>query len=150
MESWPWKQEIDNPVDLALVKADVVLGRPELENTIAEERALVELDQISEEKQLYRRYLVETNKAFAVPISFDKTKPVNITHFEEGLIFSGQLETYSTLKIGRLAVADVYVRALCLTFSSLFLLSFLSEIEENRLLHVPAYAIDDMTAELDS
>ncbi|MCY4010786.1 MAG: hypothetical protein OXF49_02290 [Candidatus Saccharibacteria bacterium] len=147
MESWPWKKEIDNPVDLALIKADVVLGDPEFINTSAEEQALIELDQVSEDKDFYQRYLVETDNAFAIPVSFDKTKPVNITHFNEGLIFSGQLETYSAVKIGRLAIAEINVRALCLTFSSLFLLSFLGNVEQDRLLHVPAYAINDITTE---
>ena len=145
MDRWPWQKDIDNPLDLALTKADVVLSQPNPENSQREEQALVELDKVSEERGFHRRYFVETNNAYAIPVSFKKDEPVEITNFRENLIFSGWLETYAVVEIGRLALVEVNIKALCLTFSSL--LSLVDTLDYDRLLHVPAYAIKEIEVE---
>lgn len=124
-----------------MIWADEISSNSTLENTLAEEQVLVKLEKISEQLGFHRRYFVETNRALAIPISYDRDQPVTYTNFGEGLTFSGSLVTFAAVKIGRLAIAETSVRALCLTFDSALLLPYFETLEEDRLLYTPAYAI---------
>ncbi len=140
-------RQFDNPVELALTRADVISSNPNLENTPNEERALVELDRISEQLGFHKRYIVTAEQAFAFPISYDRNKPVTYNYFKGGLTFVGILATFATVKIARLAVAETNVRALCLTFNSALLLPYFETLEEDHLLYTPAYAVNDIVSE---
>ncbi len=59
------------------------------------------------------------------------------------LKFSGELFTYSTVRIGH-GLGGHAMRALCLTFHNVTLLPYLDRIPEDQLLHVPAYAVHDI------
>ena len=141
-----WKQasrSFGNPVELALTQTAVISNEPDLENTRKEKEALSKLDWMSEMLGFHRKYFVESRKAFAIPVSFDRDKEVSYIRFDD-LTFSGKLETFSTLKIGRLAIVDLNIRALCLTFNHSILLPFFDTLEEDELLFVPAEAISDI------
>ena len=144
MEIWKQaSQEFDNPVELALTRTSAISNEPDLESTREEKQALCELDSISESLGFHRKYFVESRKAFAIPVSFERDEEVSYIRFD-GLTFWGKLETFSTVKIGRLAIVDLNIRALCLTFNLCLLLPFFDTLAEDKLLFVPAAAISDI------
>lgn len=61
----------------------------------------------------------------------------------DSLDFSGELFTYSTVRIGR-TLGNHAMRALCLSFHNVTLLPYFDRIAEDQLLHVPAYAVHEM------
>ena len=137
-----------DPVELALTQVESVSSTPDLATTRQEEKALVELDAVCELLGFHQQqYFVESRQAFAIPKSFDRTKDVIYTKFQDGLTFSGKLETFAAVKIGRLAVAEHNVRALCLAFSTALLLPYFNTLNEDDILYAPAQAINDIWLE---
>ena len=140
-----YQKPLGNPVELALTQVESISSTPDLATTRQEEKALVELDAMCEILGFHQRqYFVESRQAFAIPKSFDRTKNVTYIKFQDGLTFSGKLETFATVKIGRLAIAERNVRALCLAFSTALLMPYLESLDEDELLYAPAQAINDI------
>ncbi|MYB39725.1 hypothetical protein F4X86_00290 [Candidatus Saccharibacteria bacterium] len=122
-----------DPAELARTRAGVILGNPDLVSTEVEQRTLAELDLISEIMGFsYSSYAIKASHSFFIPLNFNQNEEVDIVDFNRGLIFSGELLTYGVVKIGRLAVADCYVRALCLVFSRFFILETMASFGEER------------------
>lgn len=134
----------ENPAELALNYVEVVNHQNELISTLEEEKALAELDHISEIGNLHgRTYFTQTNKALAIPFSFDRNENVQYLDYS-GLTFEGELVTFSIVKIGRLIGQNV-VRSLCLTFDKVTTLPLFIELPKDYLLHVPALAVNSIT-----
>lgn len=144
----PYPLPISNPAELALSRSEIVMGTPVDIISPEEEAVLVELDSISEASGFHGQYFIEAKTAFAIPASFERGKQVSVIHFEDGLSFQGDLTTYGIIKVGSIAIgsSEVSVRALCLTFGSALLLPFFDNLEEDKLLYVPAHAVDDIRA----
>ncbi len=115
------------------------------ENQSEIDRRLVEIDSHAEELQLLNNdYFVVTRLAFSIPVSIDADDPsVSHIRFNDGITFKGELVTHSSVKIGRLIGGNA-VRAFCLTFNKVTLLPYFDEIHDDHLMHVPAYAIQDI------
>ena len=113
-----YPKTITDPADLALSRADRVMGGGYDVITDNEGQLLNELDEISTAAGFDGSYFVEAGQAFAIPLSWERGQPVKLQHFSEGLSFEGELSTYGVMKIGRLAVAgeDIKIKALCLVF----------------------------------
>jgi hypothetical protein len=143
--------EVQNPVDLAMTRADVVMSQAaDFDVTRAEKDALVELDEIAAEAGFHETaYVIESSNAFAISVSFDRDEPVSLQHFESGLFFEGRLSCFSIVKIGRLAIGDeeLRIRSLCLTFGSVTLLPFFDRIDDTQLLHVPVHAVTHISGQ---
>jgi hypothetical protein len=92
---------------------------------------------------LGRQYFVSAHRSLSIPVRFDANAPVSSFDFNEGLEFSGQLITFSTVRIGRNLGGNA-VRALCLTFDNVTLLPYFDHLPEDRLLHTPAFAIREI------
>jgi hypothetical protein len=135
-------EPVCNPVDLALPKADNVIGSPSLASTAEEEMLLHELDEIAETAGFLQSYYVETSNAYVIPADLDPDLSVRYHHFREGLFFRGTLSMFSVVKIGRILSAQATVRALCLTFGTAEFLPDFSRMNQEDLLYVPVLAID--------
>lgn len=74
--------EVQNPVDLAMTRADVVMSQAaDFDVTRAEKDALVELDEIAAEAGFHETaYVIESSNAFAISVSFDRDEPVSLQH----------------------------------------------------------------------
>ena len=93
-------------------------------------------------------WFVGAARGFVTPASFSATEPVTYTQID-GLNFEGNFATFSRVAIGRLVGAGA-VRALCLTFSSGFLVSpVFSELDPKDLLHVPVLSIKEISRAAD-
>lgn len=144
-------RSFQNPVELALSQADVVLNyqadKIAIEATVEEERALVELDKKAEELGFFDKYLVESTQSFAAPSSYQKDEAVRLISFKDGLTFYGDFINHASFKFNyleRIKGDSLNIRALCLVFDSLILLPFFDKLPPNYLLYTPAYAIEDI------
>ena len=149
MESlWP-RSEFSDPAELALTKADVIVGEPDLINTEEERQALVDLSIASENLGFNgKRYFVEVNRFLHLSSTESgRGREVRVNDFEEKLLFSGVLSDYTIIKLGRLELFTNPIRSLCLEFSpfsSLFEFEALDERGECAL-YAPVYAVEGMT-----
>ena len=137
---------IADPAELALTRADVVLSNPELVDSQEEQQVLEELDAVSDTLGFSdKHYFIEANLSFYLSRDYDEDDP-DISRWEDKFSFCGALKTYGIVKIGRLAVADYSVRALCLVFYQFSLLSTMETVEESDacMLCTPAYAVEDI------
>ena len=149
MESLWHDGDFSDPAELALTKADIVVGEPGLVNTAEERRALAELSIASEELGFNGgRYFVEANRFLCLSSTeSDQGRKIRVDDFEERLIFSGVLADYTIIKLGKLELFDGFVRSLCLAFypfSSLFEFEAVNG-RDARALYTPAYAVEGMT-----
>lgn len=132
-----------NPAELALPFVDTIESQPLFDNSEEEIKLLTELDRLTDAANMSGVYFTQAGKALAVPASFEADEPVNFLDFNL-LTFEGKLVTYSVIKIGRI-IGSKSIRALCLTFDDVTLLPFLDKLPEDKLLHVPAIAVDSMS-----
>ncbi len=132
-----------NPAELALPFVEAIDTRSELSIGKEEERILVELDHLTDAAHMHGVYFTQAGRALSIPVTFESDKPTGYTSFNS-LTFEGRLVTYSVVKIGRL-IGATSIRALCLSFDEVMLLPFFDTLPEDRLLHVPALAIDSMS-----
>jgi hypothetical protein len=109
------------------------------------DRRLVEIDRMADSLAfLGQAYFVESGRALSVPVSINPGNGA-VSHWQfEGLTFRGDLETFSAVKIGRLIGGNA-IRAFCLTFNNVTLLPGFDHLPDDHLLHVPAYAVRDMS-----
>lgn len=132
-----------SPAELALNYVEVVDHRDELSISKEEERALQELDKLSEISNMHGSYFTQAGKALAIPFQFERDEKVTYLDYQ-GITFEGSLETYSIVKIGRL-IGATSIRALCLTFNNVTTLPLFTDLPSEYLLHVPALAVDSMS-----
>ncbi len=109
------------------------------------DQRLVEIDRMADSFAfLGHAYFVQSGRALSVPVSIDPREGL-VAHWQfEKLSFKGDLETFSAVKIGRLVGGNA-IRAFCLTFNNVTLLPGFDQIPDDHLLHVPAYAVRDIS-----
>lgn len=138
-----------DPIELATLRAEQsVLAQTSdgFEFTTQHEQEITELEHGAEQLDfLGQNYYVDARTGFSVPASFDATKPTTFNRFDEGIMFSGELVTYSRLHIGRIVGANAVVRALCVTFDNVMLFPYFEKVEQDRLLHVPVLAVETIS-----
>jgi hypothetical protein len=134
---------VTNPAELALPFVEAIDTRSGLSIGKEEEELLVKLDHLTEVANMHAVYFTQAGRALSIPVSFESDQPTSYTSFNS-LTFEGRLVTYSVVKIGRL-IGSTSIRALCLSFDEVTLLPFFDTLPEDRLLHVPALAIDSMS-----
>ena len=148
MERLQIVSDITDPAELAMTRADVIVGNPDLTDSEEERRVLRELDAISEALGFSERhYFIEASQSFFLPRDYSEENQ-NVCRFEDKFAFCGTLKTFGIVKIGRLAVADHSVRSLCLVFYSFTFLETAGTVEEadEHMLCTPAYAVEDIAA----
>lgn len=134
---------IKTPAELAKSYIGQLEDINDFENSLIEEKVLVELDDICTKAAINnQRYFTSTNKAFALPVSFSYSEKVSYQEFQR-LDFEAVFVTYSIIKIGRL-IDNRSVRALCVTFDDSLLLPYFDRLDDSHLLHVPVLAISEM------
>lgn len=103
------------------------------------------LDKLTDAMDMFGRYFVESSNAFLMPLEHDANEKTNFVKFDS-LMFEGDLQNYSIVHIGKLALAGRgAVRAICMTFSEGTLLPFFDPIPRDKMLHVPVLAVDYMS-----
>lgn len=123
--------------------AQSVETRSDFDNSEDEQRILAELDRLTEINEMAGIYFTQAGRALAIPVSFESDEVVDYIRFNL-LTFEGKLATYSIVKIGKI-IGATSVRALCLTFVDVTLLPFFDKLPGDKLLHVPALAVDSMS-----
>jgi hypothetical protein len=106
---------------------------------------LKEVDEMAENLDYYGNdYFVESNRALSIPSLIVKDdEDVSYIRFDNKLTFEGKLITYSSVKIGKIIGGNA-VRAFCLTFDDVTLLPYFDSLPDGHLLHVPAYAVEEI------
>lgn len=136
-----------NPASLAATAAEAEMRwrrQDAFQITPQDEQVLAHLEKTAESLEfLDQQYFVETSRALAIPVAFEDGEEKRYGNFY-GLSFEGILKSYSRVLIGRVIGAQS-VRAWCLTFDEVTLLPFFDELPEDRLLHVPALAVDSIS-----
>jgi hypothetical protein len=135
-----------NPASLAAaaIKAERLWQQQDsFQITPEDEQVLAHLEEVADSMDfLGQQYFVETSRALAIPLAFEDGEEKRYGNFY-GLSFEGVLKSYSKVMIGRVIGANS-VRAWCLTFDEVTLLPFFDGLPEDRLLHVPALAVDSI------
>jgi hypothetical protein len=135
-----------NPATLALsaVEAEIEWGlNDKFIVTPKDEQMLTHLEETADSLDfLNRQYFVETSRALAIPVDIEEEEEKRYGDFDK-LTFEGVLKSYSKVMIGRVIGANS-VRAWCLAFDDVTLLPFFDELPDDRLLHVPALAVDSI------
>jgi len=130
-----------DPIELSIIRAEDVPLQA-FDHTVTDERLLAELDFAARELELHgKRYYIESNRAFLLPVESDAGTKLTYTEFY-GLTFEGEFSTYSRISIGRLLGSPHTVRALCIAVGSALLLPYFDNIPEDSLLHVPVLAVN--------
>lgn len=137
-----------DPKELALPHADK-LSRTEFHHSPEDEETLAKLEEISDNLGFIGcRYFVEGSRGLVIPedVVEEQTEYVSLNR----LSFEGKFFSFSRVSIGQL-VGRRAVSALCLVFNEAIILpefKNLRDFEESdrpRLLHVPVYAIDEIS-----
>jgi hypothetical protein len=135
-----------NPASLAAAAVEAEMAwnlNDSFQITPEDEQVLVHLDQTADSLNfLDQPYFVETSRALSIPVGFEEGEEKRYGNFY-GLTFEGVLKSYSKVMIGRVIGAKS-VRAWCLAFDKVTLLPFFDELPEDRLLHVPALAVNEI------
>lgn len=136
------------PAELAIPFAQDMFDQNLLDEfkpaTQNEQHSLIELERIAElYNMLGRQYLVHSYRSAAIPVSFEDDEIPSGHNFSEGLDFSGELVTFSTVRIGK-SLGSTSLRALCLTFNNVTLLPYFDSLPDDQLLYTPAFAVKDM------
>lgn len=133
-----------NPAELALPYAEKLVRKGSLDDY--DQVSELECDHLSELEylaeaagMLNKKYFVNSGKLLILPADLEQSEFVPY-HVNEGADFSGKLISFSTLRIGR-NLGGQSIRALCLTFDNVTLLPYLDRVEEDRLVHAPAFAV---------
>lgn len=133
-----------NPAELALPYAEKLVMKGELDSfdsvSTIEQRNLQELEYLAEVTgMLNKRYFVNSGRSIVLPADLEYSE---FTPYEmsDGIDFSGKLISFSTIRIGR-NLGGQSIRALCLTFDNVTLLPYFEQIDSDRLVHTPAFAV---------
>lgn len=109
-----------------------------------EELDLIWLEQASDQAKLGGNWVVEANRGYVTPKSFDTAGEVTIGVLD-GVLIDGNFACYS-----RIAISEVVglgaVRAICMTFDSgLLIKPKITELDETDLLHIPVLSVEDIS-----
>ncbi len=130
-----------NPAEIARPFAEQVRLDSDYDHEFHKNITLPYLDQFAVDNDLIgSSFLVETNKAFSLPVSYESDEEVRYIKFNK-LTFEGSLGTHSLIQIGKLGGQSV--KALCLCFPEALLLPYFDHIPEDHLLHTPVLAVED-------
>lgn len=131
---------ISNPAQLARA----LIGNRSISNVLDKSSFLKYLDEISDSNNFNdRTYSTQTSRALALPIDFDKNKPVKYIDFGD-LMFEGRFICFSIIEIGKL-IGIYTVKAVCIVFENALLIPYFETVPNDKLLHVPVLAVDSMT-----
>jgi hypothetical protein len=91
---------------------------------------------------LSQDYFIRTARAFAIPRIIEAEEDTSSWGME-GLVFKGNLVTYSMVKVGRLIGGNA-IRSVCLAFEDVTMLPGFDKIRPSDRLHVPVYAVSEI------
>lgn len=89
-----------------------------------------------------REYIVKSANSVLLPAEFQIEDSIATVQFNE-LDFEAQFITFSSMRTG-LALGNRAIRGLCLTFEKVTLLPDRDPLPNDRHLHVPVYAVNEM------
>lgn len=132
--------ELASPIALDLMMKGSYDGNEydsyELEQIERLERMARDLNMVEQE------YVVQSAKSVLLPAEFRAEDSVSSIQFNE-LDFEAQFITYSSMRTG-MSMGGRAIRGLCLTFEKVTLLPDRDALPNDRHLHVPVYAVNDM------
>lgn len=137
----------DNPFSLASIRAEegALSFTESFEGPISaeEERRVIELDYAASSLGFIgKKYFIESRKSVSIP--FRCEDPDNVSYLDcVNLAFEGSFTTYSQVMIGKILGAHT-VRALCMAFHDVTMLTYHESLPDDHLLHVPVLAVESI------
>lgn len=140
---------VRNPAELAQPYArDLFVAGVFEEHQVSdkEQEVLSELEGVACDLGMINgNYIVGATLSFAIPDQKNYFDVIKISKFDHRVNFVGRLANYSTVRMYMYMPDGSRVfRSLCLAFDSAIIFPNEHEISDDKLLHVPAFAIDSI------
>lgn len=141
---------VRNPAELAQPYAqDLFVDGVFEEHQVSEkeQEVLSELEGVAcDLGMINENYVVRTSLSYVIPDQKEYFGPINIKKFDHRIDFVGRLANYSTVRMYMyMPDGSRVIRSLCLAFDSAVIFPSEQEISHDKLLHVPAFAVEGIT-----